>query len=120
MKKVCDPFEKCDVGLDRPISMVELYITNRELFNLVANGEVANLKLNNRVWEFFTKSKVFGKSYYQNIEILRKTWEVYNNKKRRSNIRATTNKYEKENIAFLPFFYNRQDFVSKKSRPALF
>ena len=99
MKKVCDPFEKCDVGLDRPISMVELYITNRELFNLVASGEVANLKLNNRVWEFFTKSKVFGKSYYQNMEILRKTWEVYNNKKRRSNIRATTNKYEKENIA---------------------
>ena len=31
MKKVCNPFEKCDVGLDRPISMVELYITNREL-----------------------------------------------------------------------------------------
>ena len=97
-KKIFNPYRKYDIGLDKPISTMDLYLTNRNKFNEIAEGENSDFRLSQRLLKFFGQVKVSGKSYNNDIAVLKTAWEVYNIKQQRKNVRDTTIRYGKTNI----------------------
>ncbi len=78
LETIKNPYKKYDVGLDTPVSMMELFLKDKKLFNKIADDKKAHLKISPSLVKFFRNAKLSGESYQKNMMTLRKKWDPHN------------------------------------------
>ena len=98
LQTIKNPYKKYDVGWDSPVSMMELFLKDKKLFNKIANDKKAHLKISPRLVKFFTNAKLSGESYKKDMMDLRKKWDSQNIKDKEEYIQDTSDIYDRQHM----------------------
>lgn len=98
LQTIKNPYKKYDVGLDTPVSMMELFLKDKKLFNKIADDKKAHLKISPSLVKFFRNTKLSGESYKKDMMDLRQKWDSQNKKDKEEYIQDTSDTYDRQHM----------------------